>query len=644
MKRILIYTILTIFSVGCLQETDQKPMGVVDGTPIAFYAQKDVQTRTNVVQDDRSVKISWAESDSIGFWSSVNGQLNDRNIAYCVDGIDEARCILRAADPNRMVYWSRGAVQDIYAYSPYSPSIAKGADMTCIPVSLPAEQVQSGADSPAHIGKYGFMYAQPCHITPETDMSEGVSLVFKQLFAIMNIRLKLTPDCALDEIPVIRMKLESATSALTYDKATVNMTTEDGIPVVTPESSSNNIVLKFAENIILNKENYVSFYMMVAPGIHSAGDLNLEVIARDNSVYSVDIAAGVNIEPNMVYVRDFDLSMDSFVPADPYQIEIPSLNCKVGEDFVVNMSGSASAIDFWSGEYKHDYAYSDKERKEKAKLMMNFKMLLQNGEFRTPVTLKYSKDYDGTLTEEAINEATWTDVSDQFSWSTVLYGMDTDENGDKIAFANTVEPHDSGIVDISDWLEDGESCYVAFFYETGPKRTFFYLYDNVISSQYSTDAEPVTIYQQSGKILKTSGEFSIIQPIDENTLNPSLVYGESMSTAIDINDGLAMYNYTKTLGAYQYIIRLGAKNGFTDRPAEDPRKRSYLVLPKLDCPKIINLGYDTPVVVKNPEDETPETWKYKFDEPGEYNIVFVVTTESLSGIEQKTYEYKVTVS
>jgi hypothetical protein len=258
--------------------------------------------------------------------------------------------------------------------------------------------------------------------------------------------------------------------------------------------------------------------------------------------------------------------------------------------------------------------------------------------------LKYSKDYDGTLTEEAINEATWTDVSDQFSWSTVLYGMDTDEHGEKLAFANTVEPYDSGIVDISDWLDDGESCYVAFFYETGPKRTFFYLYDNVISSQYSTDAEPVTIYQQSGKVIKTSGEFSRIEPIDGNTLTPSLVYGESMSTAIDINDGLAMYNYTKTLGAYQYIIRLGAKNGFTDRPAEDNYKRSYLVLPELDCPQVINLGYDTPLVVKNPEDETPETWKYKFDEPGEYNIVFVVTTESLSGIEQKMYEYKVIVS
>lgn len=620
------------------------PTVVTEGSPLTFYARQDIHTRTAVVQDGRSVKISWAEADSIGFWSSVDGQLSDRNIAYCVDEIDDERCILKAADPNRMVYWSRDAIQDIYAYSPYNPGIAKESDMTCIPLKLASVQEQSMANSPAHIGKYGFMYAQPCHITPETDMSEGVSLVFKQLFSIMNIRLKLTPDCVLDEIPVIRMKLESTASALAYDKATVDMTTEDGVPVVTPENSSKSILLKFAENIVLNKDSYVSFYMMVAPGEHSAGDLNLEVVARDNSVYSVQIDAGVNIEPNMVYVRDFDLALDSFIPSDPYKLEIPSLEISAGEELVVNMSGAASSIEFWSGEYKHDYTYSDKERKDKAKLMMNFKMLLQNGEYRTPVTLKYSKDYDGTLTESAINEASWIDVSDRFAWSTVLYGMDTDENGDKIAFANTVEPHDSGITDISDWLEEGESCYVAFFYETGPKRTFFYLYDNVISSQYSTDAEPVTLYQQSGKVLKTTGEFSTIQPIDENTLNPSLVYGESMSTAIDINDGLAMYNYTKTLGAYQYIIRLGAKNGFTDRPAEDPRKRSYLILPKLDCPKVINLGCDTPFIVKNPEDETPATWKYRFENSGEYKIVFIVTTESLIGVEEKKYEYSVIVS
>lgn len=644
MKRILFYTILTLFAVGCLQETDQISFGVVEGTPIAFYAQRNVQTKTNVVQDGRSVQISWAEGDSVAFWSSVNGQLCDRNIAYYVDDIDKTRCILKAADPNRMVYWSRGNVQDIYAYYPYSPNIATESDITRIPISVPSQQVQSGADSPAHIGKYGFMYAQPCHITPETDMSEGVSLVFKQLFSIMNIRLKLTPDCAISEIPVIRMKLESASTALAYDKATVDMTSEDDIPVLKPEDTSNSVVLTFAENVVLNKENYVSFYMLVAPGLHSAEDLKLEVVAKDNSVYSVQIDAGVDIESNKVYVRDFDLSLDNFIQADPYEIEIPSLSLNAGEDLVVNMSGSASSIEFWSGEYKHDYTYSDKERINKAKLMMNFKMLLVNGEYRTPVTLKYSKDYDGTLTEAAIKKANWVDVSDDFLWSTVLYRMDKDENGNTIPWDNTVEPHDSGIVDISDWFDGVESCHVAFFYETGPKRTFFYLYDNVISAQYDNEPEVSVIYQQSGKILKTSGEFSTIVPVDDKTLSPSLVYGESMSTALDIGDGLAMSDYSATLGAYKYIIRLGAKNMFTDRPSDDPWKRSYLVLPRLSRPKDINLGYDSPFVVKRAEDETPTTWTHKFDAPGVYNIVFVVTTESLTGTEYKTYEYQVIVS
>ena len=68
------------------------------------------------------------------------------------------------------------------------------------------------------------------------------------------------------------------------------------------------------------------------------------------------------------------------------------------------------------------------------------------------------------------------------------------------------------------------------------------------------------------------------------------------------------------------------------------------LLEDLKQSKCVLIGLGEAFSVKNPEDETPETWKYKFDKPGEYNIVFVVTTESLSGIEQKMYEYKVIVS
>ena len=88
------------------------------------------------------------------------------------------------------------------------------------------------------------------------------------------------------------------------------------------------------------------------------------------------------------------------------------------------MTGIADRVDFWSGEEGHDYAYAEKDRMQEPDMTMNFMMLLNSGTQRRPAKVMYSTDFDGTMTQEGILAATWTDVSDRFDMEKPVHGVD----------------------------------------------------------------------------------------------------------------------------------------------------------------------------------------------------------------------------
>ncbi len=608
-----------------------------DGEVVLFTGAGPASTRTAIDLDaDRGLTIAWAEADEVGIYGMSNGLPTGNNFAYVAAPAkdDPARCTFSAKDPYSMFKWINNAEQGYYAYYPYVEIKDRELDAAAHPFSLPAEQVQAGADSPAHIARYGVMTAAPVEIeASEENAGGGIRFQFANIFSIVELRFKMSAGCPVASVPVKQLELMSAAADLTVPAGTIDLTQADARQAITVEEGSRSATVNFETYPGLNKERYTSVWLVVAPGAHPAGSLRLELTAIDNSRNAFTIPEAVEFKPNRHYVREYELSIDGFVQADVFDAEIPVLECKAGEPLTVKMTGVAEKIDFWSGEEGHDYAYSDKDRMQEASMSLNFKMLLNSGTQRRPAKVKYSTDFDGTMTEAGILAATWTDVTDEFDMTTYIYGTDT-----KTTVGATTVPHDAGTVDCTAWFTgEGRSCCVAFFYtvekndpayvdpDTGTKekgRTYFYLHDSWVRAAYKSESSYTEIYKQT----YTEG----------NTTDPTMpiVVLDSNFGAEDGTNPVRKFAY----GGYTSVIRLGA----VFKPTVD--KHSWLVLPKLVRPEAKNVGKDSPIVVKGAADVQPATYEYLFTLPGTYEVAIVGTVPTLAGEKKIVKQATVTVT
>lgn len=619
---------------GCSQEFPAE-QAIPSGQTLLFTGAGPMSTRTSVDTDaERRLTIAWAEADEVGIYGMSNGRSTGKNFAYIATPVkaDPTRCTFSAKDPFSMFKWVGNTAQGYYAYYPYAEIKDREPDVTAHPISLPAEQMQAAADSPAHIARYGTMTAAPVEIEAADKSTGGIDFRFANVFSIVELRFKMTDDCPVDTVPLKNVGLVSQAADLAIPSGTLDLTQADTAQAIGIEEGNRSVTVGFETQTGLNKTGYTSVYMVVAPGVHPAGSLRFEVTAIDNSVNAFTIPEAVEFRPNRHYVQEYELSLDGFIQADRFDAEIPVLACKVGEPLTVKMTGIAERVDFWSGEEGHDYAYSDKDRLQEAVMTMNFKMLLNSGTQRHPVKVKYSTDFDGTLTEAGILTATWTDVSEEFDLTTYIWGTDT-----KTSVGASTPPHDAGTVDCTSWFAgEDNSCYVAFFYtvekndtsyvdpETGTKekgRTFFYLHDSWVRAGYQSEASYTEIYKQTYAEGNTDPTMPVVV-LDSN-------FGSEDGT-----NPVRKFAY----GSYTYVIRLGS----VFKPSVD--KHSYLVLPKLVRPEAKNIGKDSPFVVKGAADAQPETYEYRFNAPGTYEVTIVGYVTTLAGIQKIVKQATVVVT
>lgn len=631
----------SLFLAACSQD-DTMPREALPGgeQTVRFSAGEPTTTRTEVgTNTDRTLAITWAEADEVGIYGRNDGRSSGDNYAYTATPYksDAARCSFSASDTYQLFTWTKNAAQSYYAYYPYAKVTDRTPNPEAHPFSLPALQTQSEGDSPAHIARYGLMTAAPVNI-PAGSVSEGaIQFSFANVFSIVELRFKMTADCAIASVPVKQVRLLSDAAALAIPAGTIDLTRaidpEAALPVVIEdEEGSKSLALTFDTNPGITKTDYVSTYLVAAPGTHPAGTLRLEVTAIDNSTYSYTIPEQVVLRPNRHYTKSYELSLDEFVLSDEFEAEIPALNCKVGEPLTVSMTGIADRVDFWSGEEGHDYAYAEKDRMQEPDMTMNFMMLLNSGTQRHPAKVMYSTDFDGTMTQAGILAATWHDVSPQFDITTYVYGTDT-----KTTVGASIPPHNAGIVDCSEWFTgQGNSCYIAFFYhidkydadytdpETGTAgngRTYFYLHDMWVRARYKSESSFTEIYRH--KYVKN----------ESNPEYPTVVLGATFGSE-DGSNPMNVYSY----GSYSYVLRLGA----AFRPTVD--KDSYIVTPRLTRPEAKNVGKDSPFVVKDSGDEQPASYQYTFTAPGIYEVAVVGTVQTLAGEKQILLRKSVTVT
>lgn len=629
----------TLLLAACGQDDTMPREALPAGEQAVCFSAGEPVTRTEVgTNPDRTLAITWTDADEVGIYGRNDGRSSGDNYAYTASPYknDATRCSFSASDTYELFTWAKNAAQNFYAYYPYAKVTDRTPNPEAHPFSLPALQTQSEGDSPAHIARYGLMTAAPVNI-PAGTVSEGaIQFNFANVFSIVELRFKMTADCTLASVPVKQVRLLSDGVTLAIPAGTIDLTRaidpETALPVV-GEEESQSLTLTFDTNLGVTKTDYVSAYMVAAPGTHPAGTLRLEVTAIDNSTYSYTIPEQVTLRPNRHYTKSYELSLDEFVLSDEFEAEIPVLNCKVGEPLTVSMTGIADRVDFWSGEEGHDYAYAAKDRMQEADMTMHFMMLLNSGAQRHPAKVMYSTDFDGTMTEDGVLAANWTDVSDKFNMTHPVHGVDT---GYPAANAST-KPYDAGTADCTEWFSgEGNSCWIAFFYhvdkfdadyvdtETGTVgngRTYFYMYDMWVRAQYKSESSYTEIYRQ--KYVDGSSDPSY----------PTFVQGSTFDSG-DGTNPFRLFAYT----GYSYVLRLGA----AFRPTVD--KDSYLIMPKLARPEAKNVGKDSPFVVKASDDEQPASYEYTFTAPGIYEVAVVGTVVTLGGEKQILLQKNITVT
>lgn len=631
MKRIIIIATAFVALYACSGKINDPGLSQTEDA-IVFSARSS-DTRTVVGTNmDRLLTVAWADEDAVGIYGFSDGQSVGNNVQYIAvpTSGDASKCTFRASDAETIFRWRNGMKQEYHAYYPWAHTDV--ADVKSHPFSLPSEQIQNGADSPNHLSRYGLMTASQ-RIAADEKNDGGIQFVFSNIFSVVEFRLKMDAATSISTVPITSARLISKSGDLAWKKATIDLSADmSGSLPVSVLSADREITLMIEGNVDLKKKEWHSIYFVVAPGSHTPGSLSLELTAIDNSIHTVMIDDAVTFLPNRHYVKEYELTLDAFIPGETFEAEIPSLECRAGEPFSIGLKGNATTVELWTGEVGHDYEYAEKDRMQEANMTVNFTMALNSGYQRSPAKIKYSNDMKGAASIESIEAATWTDVSDKFDFTTLIAAVDADVP--KVD-SNTV-PHDAGIVDCTDWFGSDGNCRIAFFYhidkyddgyidpihneKTGNGRTYFYLFDMWVRAKFASETNYTELYRQAYDTVKPKPEY------------PVFVQGDTFGSS-DGKNPINVYSYVN--GAY--TIRLGS----AFKPTAD--RDSYLVLPLLTRPETKNVGPDKPVKIKLEGEDMPLSYSYVFNKPGTYNVTLVGVVRTLAGDKKIIKSASITV-
>lgn len=138
---------------------------------------------------------------------------------------------------------------------------------------------------------------------------------------------------------------------------------------------------------------------------------------------------------------------------DQQEVDVPDFDiafnptAKVGEPVVFTVTGAPNFLNFYSGEFSHEYKNSDRLNAD-GEFFLSFDTARHyfDGTSKSDEawSLLMSTDYSGSGSVEDVQAATWTDISDQFTFAT----------------NRTYEPTNSGKVNISEFAGD-EPVYLA---------------------------------------------------------------------------------------------------------------------------------------------------------------------------------------
>lgn len=613
MKKIFLPIIL-LGLAGCQEEPMERAF-VRSERIVRFVGCETAATRTIVEADDTEITVAWNSDDVIGIFGKGAVAGNNYPYAASPERDEPLQCTFASADLNKIFKWGEGE-QQFFAYHPYDE--AADTEPNALPVVLPSQQKQEAANTANHLAGLSIMKAAPVTRVFSEEEPAPVGFAFRNLFSIVELRLKMDAATTVD-VPVRRIRLLSEVAPLTIAAGTADLTVSADNDPLDIADGRKEAALVFGEQPVLNKTGWQSFWLVVAPGRHSDGTLTLEVTAIDNSVCTVALPA-VAFKANCNYRQDATLSLNEFVPADPFDATTAVTECRVGEPVLFTLSGEAETVDFYSGEKFHQWEYAGKDRLEYSDVFFSFSAQMQctaSNYQAHPLSVKVSTDFDGTFAEANITAATWTDITARFTLPTKPWSTnDGPTTEDRYLQEGRMIP--SGEVNLSSYYDEKSPyIYVAFFYHIDK-------YDATLQNE------------------RTGVWFTDIQAIrQEGDVRTSIL--SQNEEEIHLIDGA---NYGTTPSRWGKTFDHG---GVTYHPWEfwceskpGGDRDSYAVMNKLER-KVSNFGPDKPEDVKGGGSTMPETFSYTFTQPGTYEAVLVGRSKTLTDDTEIVCKFTVTV-
>lgn len=561
-----------------------------------------ITSRTIYEPTESALKVTWSDRDQVAIFGVASTGSIGQNLCYQVVPAekDAGRCTFYPDDASDMILWVNDPSVSFYACYPYKA--VNNANATAFPVTLPEQQTQLTGNNTAHLGTYSFMKAQPQTISTTKGEAANVSLNFHNIFSVVEITVKLSETSSID-IPLKEIKLTSTNAtALTIPSGSIDLTSPiqseyTEIPIKVTESlPSVRLLMKSA--YILKRGTSTKFYLVVAPGAHTDGELSLEIIASGNSKATVTLPGAVNFKSNRRYKKSVEVTDTDFIQSDPFNVIQESISTVAGQPVQFDFEGMADNIVLYSGEVGYDYDYKDHDRMARAEAMnMSFSTKTSpsgslNAFNPRYAPVSYSTDFNGTYDEANMGSAIWTDISTLFNFPEVAKA--TTPSGEY----NMVSLYPS----------DKDALYLRFSYEF-----------DAGTNDIGRSVVEITAFQIMAELTGKTPFKAYGQEADWRGILPVLNPGGAQAT-------IAPTKLTLTASSWKPVAA----------------GKSWAIV-KLDVSKF-NMGRDQSLSVKNSTDPQPSSLNHTYSKPGIYTAVFVAKTQTLMGEKTETHQVTVTVN
>jgi len=289
------------------------------------------------------------------------------------------------------------------------------------------------------------------------------------------------------------------------------------------------------------------------------------------------------------------------VETPKFEVRTASATVRAGVPVVFGFSGTADIISFYSGETGNEYCYHSRDRITPTDMVVTFSTVTTTGTVGSPnpvrVPILCSTDFEGgeEYTLEAVEAATWRDISDRFNMP-----------------AGTDQTVFSGDVSILDLFPDNDTpLYLCF-------RYYVDAYDaakNNLRTTYNVQSFRVDGVTDAGS--------STLYPFADCNWKMALGYPlESEGVKPDINT-------TRLLMRCDY------------RPAGD--RDSYFIAGPFYRHGEINTGPDMAVGIKSISTPMLAEYKHTYEKAGKYTVTFVAANASVYGRRETVRSIEITV-